>query len=158
MKTLALAVIAASVAFSSNALAVKLDDVSMNNDNTVLLGVSKARTGGSSTASIDFVSSGKVAAFNMTIELPAGVEKVNTASCVAEVPKSHVAVCKSLGNKVSLVVYSPQNQLLPAGVIPVGKVSYRGGVAGMAAKVLNVKASSPEANQKQSVKVQVEQF
>lgn len=160
MKMFALAVTAAMVAFSGGAFAAKHDDVSTAADaeNTVLLGVSKAARNGLGSTSIDFVSSGKIAAFNMTIELPVGVEKINTTNCVSEVPKSHIAVCKSLGNKVSLVVYSPRNEPLPAGIIPVGKVSYRGASAGGAAKVMNVKASAPNATQKHAVKVQVEQF
>lgn len=85
---------------------------------------SAEKSGNARSAAIDFVSNGDAVAIEFRIDVPGGENaRVNLKSCVEALPKSHAGACSFAKGQIIGIVYSDTNELLPKGVISVGKVS-----------------------------------
>ena len=85
---------------------------------------------GSKLLSLDFESAGDVSAFTFRVALPEGVKRIDTSSCLSDLPKGFTGVCNSRDNFVAVTVYSNSGKSAPAGLFSVGKISYSGGGVG----------------------------
>ena len=95
--------------------------------NDVLMTQANAKAGGSSQLALDFVNSGDASAFEFEIAVPKGA-KVDTAGCLAELPSSHTGACKfnEKTGRVIVLVYSNANEVLPDGIVPLGRIAISG--------------------------------
>lgn len=91
--------------------------------NELVVTDSASKKGGQQLA-LDFMNSGEATAFEFEVNVPKGVVP-NTSKCVSELPKSHVGACHfdAKNSKIVVMVYSNDNAALPAGIVPVGKIS-----------------------------------
>jgi len=105
--------------------------------NEVLLTQGEAKSAGQ--VALDFVNSGQATAFEFEIVVPRGAT-VDTKSCLSEIPSSHTGACRfdEKNGRVIVMVYSNSNELLPEGVVPLGRINVSGGAR---AKVQNVLVS-----------------
>lgn len=99
--------------------------------------------GGGTLMSLDFESSGEVAAFTFRVVLPEGAKRIDTSRCLSELPAGFTGVCKAYGNVVAVTGYSADGKALPAGMITVGKLSYVS-VAKAGAKIDAFEASNAQ--------------
>ena len=111
--------------FANIALALALTSGVAFAKNEVVVSTQKA-AGTKVVAGIDFVSDGKVAAFDFDLMVPGlDVKSVNLANCASELPKGFRGWCNAVQDKiVVLVVGDGLEDVLPAGVVPVGKISF----------------------------------
>ena len=93
-------------------------------ESSVIVLADESLRGGAKVASIDFEAAEPVAAFQLRMTLPVDAKKINTANCLADLPKSHTGLCKASANRVSLVVYSTDGKALNPGLVSVGRISY----------------------------------
>lgn len=92
---------------------------------------SKSKQG--SVYSLDFSSNGQAVAFQFEMLLPKGTlaNQVNLKQCLSELPGSHHGSCSVNAGKIIGFAYSDSNKLLPAGIVPVGKVVIGGNAKGL---------------------------
>lgn len=133
------------------AAAVGLTFAGLASANTVVV------TQGGNRVALDFQSNGDVSAFQFTVDLPKGVDKVNTSKCLSDLPKGFTGVCRSKGNRVAAVVYSGNNTPFPADVVSLGTISYQGSMAkdGGGIVVSNMVGSTPSGAEAASMKSDV---
>jgi hypothetical protein len=122
--------------------------------NSVVVLADESSRAGAKVASIDFEAGEPVSAFQMRLTLPADAKKINTANCLADLPKSHTGLCKASGNRVSLVVYSTDGKALSPGLVSVGRISYSTRTGGTIA-VDKMMSAGPDARES-AVKSRVE--
>lgn len=80
---------------------------------------------GAKIMSLDFQSSGDVAAFTFRVVFPEGVKRIDTAQCLAELQKGFIGVCKVYDGKVvAVTVVNAEGGVFPAGLNSIGKLSY----------------------------------
>ncbi len=105
--------VAAALAFAGAASAA----------NEVIVTGSKAAN--SRVFAFDLATDGNVAGFEFQVEIPQGTEKAfNLNACVSDLPKDLAAKCAINGNgRLHIFVFSPTAKAIPAGVLPIGKVS-----------------------------------
>lgn len=92
---------------------------------------------GRSVVAFDLISDGKVAGFNFALKVP-GIDskRVDLTSCTAQLPKGFDGACSVANGKV--IVYAvgrDMNDVLPAGVNPIGKVVVTRGTVGSREKI-----------------------
>lgn len=92
-------------------------------ENTVLLTHGADRSG-NVIAGLDLQTTGEASAFQFAIELPEGASNVNTANCLKGLPSTHTGMCGSKNGRVAVVVYSASNDVLPAGMLSLGEISF----------------------------------
>ena len=81
--------------------------------------------GGGKLLSLDFQSSGDVAAFTMRVSLPVDAKRIDTSRCLADLPESWTGVCQSEKNFVAVTAYSTKAEAYPAGLLRIGKLQYQ---------------------------------
>ncbi|MEB2314558.1 MAG: hypothetical protein OZ919_00485 [Xanthomonadaceae bacterium] len=86
-----------------------------------LLITSAKNKGGSATA-LDVVSDGSTTALQIRLNVGEG-QKVDLSNCVSGLPSTHTGVCAYKNGKVTILVHSDKNELLPAGVVSIGSVT-----------------------------------
>lgn len=96
-------------------------------DNTIL--VTHGATRGAQLAAIDIQSSGEASAFQFGIQLPKGARNIDTSNCLSALPKTHTGTCQASEEKgrVAVVVFSVNNSTLPAGMLEIGQITFKGG-------------------------------
>ena len=112
---------------------------------------------GDKLLSLNFESSGDVAAFTFRVVLPQDSKRIDTARCLSELPVGFTGVCKAYGNVVAVTVYSAGAKALPAGLATIGKLSYRT-LAKSQAVIDNFEASTAEAKEAQVSAAKVEKL
>ena len=105
-------------------LASVLGFAAVAKENSVIVLADDAKRGGGKAVSVDFQAEEAVSAFQLRLTLPADAQKVNTAGCLADLPKSHTGMCKAVGNRVAIVVYSMSGAEISPGLVSVGKITY----------------------------------
>ena len=89
-------------------------------DNTVLV------TQGKGMAGLDVQTTGEVTALQFAIDLPPGAKGINTDNCLSGLPSTHVGKCGANDKgRVAVVIYSPGNEPLPAGMAELGKITFQ---------------------------------
>lgn len=113
-------------AIAAGAVLALVSTTAMSDELLVTSGNAKGR---SSTA-LDFSTNGEAVGFQFNIKLPEGIsaDQVDIKSCVAELPKSHSGQCRVTKSEIVGLVFSDENAKLPAGLVPVGRISFNGNV------------------------------
>lgn len=138
-----------SKTFALGLAAAMLSTVGVVSANELVITDSGAKKGGQ--VALDFMNSGEATALEFEISVPRGVVP-NTAKCVSEVPKSHVGACRfdEKSGKVVVMVYSNDNAILPAGIVPIGTIAVdsvaKGGVVAQNLLVAGQSAQKLSAN------------
>lgn len=102
---------------------------------------------GAKLLSLNFESAGDVSAFTFRVVLPDDAKAIDTSNCLSELPKGFTGVCKAYGNVVAVTAYSSNIKALPAGLVTVGKLSYRSSLAKAQAQIDSFEASTPESEE-----------
>ena len=114
--------------------------------------VTSAKAGRGGAVSIDFDNrAGAAVGFEFKIKVPTDA-KVNTSNCLADLPKSHTGVCmfNHIEGYVLGMVFSDSNELLPKGMVPVGRVLIRAGKQPVDVKVEHFLAADANAKKIES--------
>ncbi|MEZ5463864.1 MAG: hypothetical protein R3F22_01295 [Lysobacteraceae bacterium] len=105
---------------------------------------------GAQSMALDFATDGNATALQFEISLPKGVsaDQVDLSACTADLPKTHGGACNVAKGKIIGLVFSDSNELLPAGVVSIGRISFRGSNAKVGAmQVTKFLVSDANANQ-----------
>lgn len=104
-------------------------------DAGVELLVSSFKIGSGTDVAFDVVGEGATA-MDFVISIPSA-EKLNIGldGCVSGLPATHRGQCAVVGDEVKVVIYSPTNELLPAGEI--GTIRFEGAVPKFKAQALH---------------------
>jgi len=97
----------------------------------------------SSEVVVDLYNAHGISAFEFELPVPSDTT-VDTAKCLVSLPSTHTGQCvyQSARNQVLVIVYSPNNEALPAGWSSIGQVTYQGPlVKGFTAR--NILAADP---------------
>jgi len=76
---------------------------------------------------LDLVSDGTVSGFDFKVRIPGlDIKSANLKTCAAELPKGFTGQCSAVGDMVYVIASGDAlNSVLPAGMIPVGKIYLR---------------------------------
>jgi hypothetical protein len=76
---------------------------------------------------VDLYNASGISAFEFELPVPAGTT-VNTTKCLESLPSTHTGQCvyQSTRNQVLVIVYSLNNDALPAGWSSIGQMTYQG--------------------------------
>lgn len=94
--------------------------------NELLLTEAKSR--GNQAFALDLASDGGATALQIRIDVADGA-KADLSKCLSGLPKTHTGVCAMSGKRITILVHSDQNAMLPAGLVSIGSVTLSGGVA-----------------------------
>lgn len=94
----------------------------------VLFNVESSKRSGASAISFDIVSNGDVAGFNFSVDLgPSSSKKIDTSSCISDIPKGFTGGCQFANGKLNVIAYSESpGNLIPKGVSSIGFVLVQG--------------------------------
>lgn len=99
---------------------------------------------------IDIVTEGSATAIQFNIALPKGViaEQVDLSRCTADLPKHFEGKCSVARGQIIGIAYNDEGKTLPAGIVSVGKIGFKGKVnSKMKLKVVNFVVSDAQAKE-----------
>ena len=105
---------------------------------------------GAQSMALDFATDGNATALQFEIALPKGIsaDQVDLSACTADLPKTHGGACNVAKGKIIGLVFSDSNEVLPAGVVSIGRISINGSNGKAAAlEVTKFLVSDAQANQ-----------
>lgn len=102
--------------------------IALSAGNQVVLTDGGAKSG-LRTVALDLAVQPEATAFEFSIRLPKGVQKVDTTRCLADLPSSHQGKCvyrKDVGD-VFVIAFSPTNARLGGEIVSLGTIAVSGG-------------------------------
>ncbi|HRQ64757.1 MAG TPA: hypothetical protein PKZ76_07840 [Xanthomonadaceae bacterium] len=95
--------------------------------------VTSAKSAGGQAFALDINSSGTATALQIRVAVGEGL-KVDLSKCVSGLPGTHSGACGYRNGKVTVLVHSETNEMLPSGMLSIGSIA----VSGASAKELSV--------------------
>lgn len=95
------------------------------NANELLVTSASAKSKSSNAFALDVSSDGNATALQIRLDVGEGL-KVDLSKCVSALPSSHTGACSYKNGRVTVLVHSDRNELLPAGIVSIGSISTTG--------------------------------
>ena len=87
--------------------------------------LTSAKSAGSGAIALDVSSDGNATALQIRLDVGKGL-KVNLSKCVSALPSTHTGVCNYKNGRITVLVHSDHNEMLPAGLVSIGSISTSG--------------------------------
>lgn len=90
--------------------------------------MTSAKSSNAGAISLDIASDGAATALQLRLDVGDGL-KVDLSDCVSGLPSTHTGVCAYKNGRVTVLVHSDKNEMLPAGIVSIGSIKTSGGSA-----------------------------
>jgi hypothetical protein len=87
--------------------------------------VTSAKSGSGQAFALDINSDGSATALQIRIAVGENM-KVDLSKCVSGLPSTHTGVCAYRNGRVTVLVHSDTNEMLPVGLLSIGSIAYSG--------------------------------
>lgn len=87
--------------------------------------LTSAKRANSGAIALDVSSDGSATALQIRLDVGKGLE-VDLSNCVSGLPSTHSGTCAYRNGRVTVLVYSDSNEMLPAGIVSIGSIKTSG--------------------------------